>query len=204
VHVRVTVDTVALWHSWWTQWICDIHGGHSGSVTFMVDTVALWQVSPLVLPFPPLSVIPPIPHTHFQLHVAVTRRTNGRSLGTFQKTILFRKPDSPGQKINFTFESLREFFTFSLLCGSGHAVFPVKRELHQLSLYLLQMAAWPWHHSCVMNVTAHTAEGQPVRTNTWFVQTAEILGKIVRRWRDDALCRVCSNADMRLGSMHVW
>jgi hypothetical protein len=31
----------------------------------------------------PVSVIPPILHTHLQSRVVLTRRTNGRSLGTF-------------------------------------------------------------------------------------------------------------------------
>jgi len=37
------------------------------------------------LPFPTVSIIPPMLHTHINLHVALTRRTTGRSLGTFRK-----------------------------------------------------------------------------------------------------------------------
>ena len=37
------------------------------------------------LRFYPVFIIPPMLHTHFHIHVALTRRTNGRSLGTSQK-----------------------------------------------------------------------------------------------------------------------
>ena len=39
-----------MWDLWWTKW------------------------------FSPVSIIPPMPHTHLHLHVAFTRMTNGRSL----------------------------------------------------------------------------------------------------------------------------
>jgi len=52
---------------------------------FVVDKVALWQVCLRVLRFYSLSIIPTKLHTQLHLRVAVTRRTNGRSLGTFQK-----------------------------------------------------------------------------------------------------------------------
>jgi len=42
----------------------------------------------------PVSIIPSMVHIHLHLHVAFTRRTNGRSLGTFQKAMLFRKSSS--------------------------------------------------------------------------------------------------------------
>jgi len=35
-------------------------------------------------------------HTHLHLYIALTQKTNGRSLGTFQKAMLFRKPGSIG------------------------------------------------------------------------------------------------------------
>jgi hypothetical protein len=65
-------------------------------VRFVMDKVALGQVFLPVLRFPPVSVIPSVFHIHFHLHVALTRRTNGRSLGTFQKAVLFRKSGSIG------------------------------------------------------------------------------------------------------------
>jgi len=55
-------------------------------VTFVVDTVALGQVFIPVLRFPPVSIIPSVLHTRLHVHVAVTRRTNMRSLGTFQNS----------------------------------------------------------------------------------------------------------------------
>jgi hypothetical protein len=105
---------------------CDIRGGHSGTVISLPPCTS-------VFPFPchchstiaphlqvPVSAIPPLLHiykslsvplhqfsTHLQLRVAVTKRTNRRSLRTFQKAILFQKPESAGWKINFTFESLK-------------------------------------------------------------------------------------------------
>jgi hypothetical protein len=39
-------------------------------------------------------IIPSTLHTHFHLHVALTRRTNGRHFGTFQKASPFRKSGS--------------------------------------------------------------------------------------------------------------
>jgi hypothetical protein len=40
------------------------------------------QVFLRVLRFSPANILPPVLHTHLHLHVAVTRRTNTRSLGT--------------------------------------------------------------------------------------------------------------------------
>jgi len=49
-----------------------------------------------VLRFPSLNIIPPLLPTHLHLHAALTRRTNGRILGTFQKGIFSRKSGSVG------------------------------------------------------------------------------------------------------------
>lgn len=57
---------------------------------FIFDTVALCQVFLRVLSFYLVSIVPPALHTHLQLHVALTRRSNGRCLGTYQKAVLFR------------------------------------------------------------------------------------------------------------------
>ena len=62
-------------------------------VTFVVDKVALGQV---LLRVSPVNIIPPISHIYLHLHLALTRRVNGRSLGTFQKAMLFRKSGSIG------------------------------------------------------------------------------------------------------------
>jgi len=53
----------------------------------MVDKVAMWQVLLLVLWFHIVSIIPPVLHTLFHLHVAVTRKTNKRRLDTIQRSI---------------------------------------------------------------------------------------------------------------------
>ena len=49
--------------------------------------------------FSPLSIIPLNLHIHLHPHVTLSRRTNGSSLATFRKTMLFRKCGSMGQKI---------------------------------------------------------------------------------------------------------
>jgi len=41
-------------------------------------------------------IIPPTLHIHTCLHVEHTRRTNGRSLGTFPKAMFSRKSGSTG------------------------------------------------------------------------------------------------------------
>jgi hypothetical protein len=60
-------------------------------VRFVVDKVALAQVFPRDLWFAPVSTIPPMLHIHLHLQVAVTRRTNGRSLGTPKEETVFWK-----------------------------------------------------------------------------------------------------------------
>ena len=60
-------------------------------VRSVMDKVALGQGFFRVLRFYPVNIIPPILHTHLHLHVALTRRTNGRILGTFEKAVVFRK-----------------------------------------------------------------------------------------------------------------
>jgi hypothetical protein len=53
-------------------------------------------------------------HTHLHLHVASTRRTNGRSLASFQKAVVFRKSGKIEEK------SLSLYFVF---------IFPVLMQL---------------------------------------------------------------------------
>ena len=53
---------------------------------FVVDKVVLGLALLSLLLFPPVSIIPPMLHTHLHLQVALTRRTNGPSLGTFSKS----------------------------------------------------------------------------------------------------------------------
>jgi len=67
----------------------------SFGMKFEVDKVTLGKVFLQVLHFPPVSMIPPVIHTHLLIHV-LTGRTNGSSLGTFQNAVLFRKSGSIG------------------------------------------------------------------------------------------------------------
>ena len=55
-------------------------GGQSGSGTAF----------PSLLLFSPVSIIPPLLHTQLNLHAALTKRTNERRLGTFQKVTPLR------------------------------------------------------------------------------------------------------------------
>ena len=69
-----------------------------------------------LLPLSPVSTIPQMLHIHLRLYVALknTIRTNGRSLGTFQKTTLFRIYRSIVQTITFIFFVLRGLPAYSL------------------------------------------------------------------------------------------
>jgi len=66
-------------------------GFDSVRMTLVVDTVSLGRVFLPVLWYYPISVIPPMLHTHLHLRVALTTRTKARSLGTRHQAILFRK-----------------------------------------------------------------------------------------------------------------
>jgi hypothetical protein len=48
------------------------------------------------------TVIPPMLYTYLRLHVALTRRTNARILGTSPKVVLFRLSGNIGHKNTFT------------------------------------------------------------------------------------------------------
>ena len=68
-----------------------------------VDKMALGNIFLQVLRFCLVNITSPVLHTHFHLHDACSRRTNGRrSLDTFQKAIIFRKLRSTGHKGTFT------------------------------------------------------------------------------------------------------
>ena len=58
----------------------------------VVDEVTLKQSFVRILRFSPVIIMPPMVHT---------RRTNGQSLETFQKSVLFRKSGSIGWKSTF-------------------------------------------------------------------------------------------------------
>jgi hypothetical protein len=59
---------------------CEVHVGRNGTGTGFSPSTYFG--------FFPVSIIPPMLHPQPHLHVAVTRRTNGRSLRTFQKNAL--------------------------------------------------------------------------------------------------------------------
>jgi hypothetical protein len=58
------------------------HGIH---VRFVVDKVALGQVFLRILQFSPVSIIPPMLHTYFNINAALVRRTTRRRLRTSKK-----------------------------------------------------------------------------------------------------------------------
>ena len=65
-------------------------------VRFVMDKMTMGQVLLQVLRFSPVSIIPPILHTHLHPHLDLTRKTNVRSLGTFQTAMFFRKSSQAG------------------------------------------------------------------------------------------------------------
>ena len=62
-------------------------GFHSSPVhlRFLVDKLAVWQVSLLILGHFPVSIIPPVSYTHLHLQHALNRRLH--SLETFRKAL---------------------------------------------------------------------------------------------------------------------
>jgi len=84
----------------WLRWsVADVSPRTSGfdprpvSVRFVADKLALEQGSPAVLLFSPVvSIVPPLLHPHLHLNVALAR-TKKRSVGTYQKAMLFRKSE---------------------------------------------------------------------------------------------------------------
>jgi hypothetical protein len=90
---------------------------------YIIQVLAVgWGFVP-VLPIFPLSIN--APHSS-SLHFGLTRRTNSRSLGTFQKAMLFRKSESNGQKSTVT-SSLKCFRDLGTLMCSNWAA----RELEK-------------------------------------------------------------------------
>jgi len=81
-------------------------------VRFVVDKVALVQVFSEYFDFPHVSIIPSILHTHLRLRVALTAKTNWRSLRDFQKKMHFRKSGSIGERYTLLFLVSEELATF--------------------------------------------------------------------------------------------
>jgi hypothetical protein len=104
--VQVRVKTVP----WFRRLVAGISMWRSGftprpvRVSFVVGKMAQkTDLSPVPL-FSPVSIIPPILHTHLHLHVALVRGTQWRRLETFQKALFFlRKSWVTGYKFIVTF-----------------------------------------------------------------------------------------------------
>jgi hypothetical protein len=67
--------------------LCEICCGHCGFAT---------GFSSSILFFPVVSVIPPMLHTNLHLHFTFTKKTNGKSLKTFVKAMLYLKSGNTG------------------------------------------------------------------------------------------------------------
>ena len=61
----------------------------------VVDEMAIGQDYLRVIRFSPASIIPPMLRTR-HLHFALTNKTKGRGLGTFQKAMLYGKSGTTG------------------------------------------------------------------------------------------------------------
>jgi phage shock protein PspC (stress-responsive transcriptional regulator) len=79
-------------------------------VRFVVDIVALGQVFPRVLRYFPVSIILPI--FHINLHVSLTERTDGRSLGTSQKSNALSEIGEDCIRRQFHFFNLQGFIAW--------------------------------------------------------------------------------------------
>jgi hypothetical protein len=79
--------------------LLEVCGGQSGAET---------GFSPKFL-FSSIDIIPPMRHTHLQLHVALTRRTNVRILGTIRKQCFFGSRGALDTKVLSVFHSPKSF-----------------------------------------------------------------------------------------------
>jgi hypothetical protein len=68
----------------------------------VVDKFALENVYLRILLVSPVSIILTVLHTHLHINIALTRRTNWRSLRPLETATLFRKVENTGQKSTFT------------------------------------------------------------------------------------------------------
>jgi len=66
-------------------------GPRAVCVKFVMDEVALREGFLWRLRLAPTSIIPAALHTHLPMPNTLTRKTNGRDLGTAQKPMLYRK-----------------------------------------------------------------------------------------------------------------
>jgi hypothetical protein len=75
--------------------------------SYRLNNVIVEHVFLPVLRFSPVTIIPPMLHTHLHLRVTLTRKTNRQSLGTFQQALLFRKTGSKFS-LFFAFKALSD------------------------------------------------------------------------------------------------
>jgi hypothetical protein len=68
---------------------CKIYGVQSGTVTGFSRSTSVF----------PVSIIPPMHHTHLYLHCMHPRRTDGQSLGTFQKAVVIGHREAFDRKV---------------------------------------------------------------------------------------------------------
>jgi hypothetical protein len=68
-------------------------------VKFVVDKLALGQVSLPVLRFSPAIIFPPMLHTHLHPNTATIRRTSGQNVGTVQKCSAQRSTADPRKSV---------------------------------------------------------------------------------------------------------
>ena len=100
----LVVDTIALWDRFISHSFCLPCQYHSTNAPLSpVGIIPPMFHSPCQYhstnaPLSPVSIIPPTLLTHLHLHVALTRRTNRRQVGTFQKAVLFPKSENIGKK----------------------------------------------------------------------------------------------------------
>jgi hypothetical protein len=68
-------------------------------VEFVLDKMPMVQPFLRVFPFSPVSTIPPMVHTHFHLHVTLTKRTKERSVGTLRQARFFHNREALDRKL---------------------------------------------------------------------------------------------------------
>jgi hypothetical protein len=133
-------------------------------VGFMVDNMAIGQVFLPVLQFSPVSIIPPMFHTHFCQRFPLTSRTNWQSLGTLNsKALLFIGEHWTGEYFHF-FQARKCHMSVPLLTTIAPGCLPTSGGggvVHEFSclVYTKTEAATictVW--CCYLHVTVRTAE----------------------------------------------
>jgi hypothetical protein len=123
--------------------------------------MALGLIILRTLRFTPVSIIPPVLHTHLHLYSALTRRTTGRSLGTFQKSNVLSKivkhwiekyfhlvfeslissSKSPKQKLLFR-DTLRHKDSSRPFQVNVHFSYPVSRSYKRNYIWISSQPLW--------------------------------------------------------------